>query len=95
MARFATLRMPRTVANPSTRHFREAAANMLLLPHKLSIECFAHRRFWGTVKRPFSEFLSAPQFTKMVKSSMSAILIGLRQLAIPVALQPPFLLIRP
>jgi hypothetical protein len=76
---------------PANCCFRKAEDSLLFLSHQLSIECFARRWFWGTVKGAFSEILSAPHFTKMVKSSIYAALFGLNQLAILSALRPPFL----
>jgi hypothetical protein len=46
---------------------------------------------WGAAKGVLEELCTAPQFTKMVKSSMFAALIGLIQLANLIALQLAFL----
>jgi hypothetical protein len=50
-----------------------------------------HFEYWGTAKGVLEELCIAPHFTKMVKSSMPATLVGLRRLAILTVSQLPFL----
>jgi len=56
-----------------------------------SLNDHVHFEHWETAKGVLEELCTAPHLTKMVKSSMSATLVGLKRLAILTVSQLPFL----